>query len=131
MTPPPIAALHHIALIAADLDRSLAFYCDILGFTVTDRHFRADRNSWKVDLHHPAGIGIELFTFPGAPARPSRPEAQGLRHLAFATPDLDAAVASLRAQDIAVEPVRTDPYTGRRFTFFADPDGLPLEFYEI
>ncbi|MEV8465562.1 VOC family protein [Fluviibacterium sp. DFM31] len=125
-----LKALHHVALIASDLDASLAFYGDLLGFEVVDRNFRAARTSWKVDLRHPSGIGIELFTFPDAPPRPSRPEAQGLRHLAFAVTDLEAAIAPLKAAGIAVEPIRTDPYTGARFTFFPDPDGLPLEFYE-
>jgi glyoxylase I family protein len=126
-----IQALHHVAIIASDLDAALAFYGDLLGFDVIARNHRQDRNSWKVDLRHPSGIGIELFTFPDAPARPSRPEAQGLRHLAFAVPDLDAAIAPLTRAGSAVEPIRVDPYTGARFTFFPDPDGLPLEFYEV
>ncbi len=124
-----VARIHHIALIARDLDRSLAFY-RMLGFEVTDRNYREARRSWKVDLRHPSGIGLELFTFPDAPPRPS-PEAQGLRHLAFAVADLDREVAMLKASGIAAEPVRTDPYTGARFTFFKDPDGLPLELYEV
>ena len=123
-----IAGLHHVALIASDLDRSLAFY-GALGFEEIDRNFREARGSWKVDLRHPDGIQLELFTFPGAPRRPS-PEAEGLRHLAFAVADLDAALATLAARGIDAEPVRTDPYTGARFTFFKDPDGLPLELYE-
>ena len=128
---PPLAGVHHVAIIASDLETSLAFWQGALGLEVVDRNFRAERNSWKVDLRHPSGIGIELFTFPGAPERPSRPEAQGLRHIAFATPDLDAAVASLTARGIAVEPIRVDEFTGRRFTFCADPDRLPVEFYEV
>lgn len=121
--------LHHLAVIVSDLDRSLAFYCDALGFTVAARNHRAERQSWKVDLTHPSGAALEIFTFPGAPPRPS-PEAMGLRHLAFAVPDLDAAIAHLARHAIACEPIRTDPYTGARFTFFRDPDGLPLELYE-
>ncbi|MCA8881588.1 MAG: VOC family protein [Rhodobacteraceae bacterium] len=128
---PPISRLHHMAVIASDLDASLAFWCGALGFVEIARNFRDARNSWKVDLRHPSGIGIELFTFPGAPPRPSRPEAIGLRHIAFATPDIDATVERLEAKGVAVEPVRTDEYTGRRFTFCADPDGLPVEFYEV
>jgi glyoxylase I family protein len=79
----------------------------------------------------PDGGQIELFSFPGAPARPSYPEAQGLRHLAFATADIDAAVEQLESSGVRCEPVRTDDLTGRRFTFFADPDDLPLELYEV
>lgn len=126
-----IQSLHHVAIIASDLDISLAFYGDLLGFEIIARNHRPERNSWKVDLRHPSGIGIELFTFPDAPPRPSRPEARGLRHLAFAVADLDAAIAPLTDAGIDVEPVRVDPYTGARFTFFPDPDGLPLEFYEV
>lgn len=129
--PPPVSGLHHVAVIVSDLDRSLAFWQGAMGFQVIDRNFREARNSWKVDLGHASGVGIELFTFPGAPPRPTTPEAQGLRHIAFATPDIDAAVASLEAKGIAVEPIRVDEYTGRRFTFCADPDGLPVEFYEV
>ena len=91
--------------------------------------WREERLSWKCDL----ALGtsrIELFSFPDPPPRPSFPEAQGLRHLAFAVADLDAEVAALRAAGVAVEPVRVDEHTSRRFTFFADPDGLPLELYE-
>lgn len=92
---------------------------------------RAARDSYKLDLALPDGSQLELFSFPAPPPRPSRPEACGLRHLAFAVADLDAWVARLEAQGVAVEAVRVDEYTGRRFTFFADPDGLPLELYEV
>ncbi len=115
-------------IIASDLDDSLAFY-GALGFEVIARNFREDRKSWKVDLGHPSGVRLELFTFPDAPPRPS-PEAQGLRHLAFAVPDLDRELETLRRAGIEAEPVRIDPYTGARFTFFQDPDGLPIELYE-
>ncbi len=91
---------------------------------------RAARDSWKLDLALPDGSQIELFSFPNPPARPSRPEAQGLRHLAFAVDDVAACKQQLEAGGIEVEPIRVDEYTGRRFTFFADPDGLPLELYE-
>lgn len=123
-------SLHHAAIICSDYTRSKAFYCDLLGLRVLDENYRAARDSWKLDLALPDGGRIELFSFPNAPARVSRPEACGLRHLAFAVPDLDACVQTLRGAQIAVEPIRVDPYTGARFTFFADPDGLPLELYE-
>jgi len=122
-------AIHHIAIIGSDYARSRHFYVDILGFPVLNEVYRAERDSWKCDL----AVGdaqIELFSFPNPPPRPSRPEACGLRHLAFAVSDLDAEVARLENHGVACEPVRVDEYTDRRFTFFADPDGLPLELYE-
>ena len=121
--------IHHVAIICSDYDRSRRFYVEVLGFPVIREVFREERNSWKCDLDA-GNAQIELFSFPTPPPRPSYPEAAGLRHLAFSTPDLDAEVARLTALGIAVEPVRIDPYTDRKFTFFADPDGLPLEFYE-
>ncbi|WP_420141682.1 VOC family protein [Sphingomonas sp.] len=125
-----IEAIHHVALIASDYARSKRFYVDVLGFALVEEHCRAERESWKGDLAIGA-IRLELFSFPETPPRPTRPEAQGLRHLAFAVRDIDAAVARLTAHGVAAEPIRTDPYTGSRFTFFADPDGLPLELYEM
>ena len=125
-----ITGIHHVALICRDYARSRAFYVDLLGLEVIAETWRAARGSWKLDLAVPGGGQIELFSFPDPPARPSRPEACGLRHLAFATDDLEAEIARLEAAGLAVEPVRTDTLTGRRFTFFADPDGLPLELYE-
>jgi len=122
--------LHHTAIICTDIEAAKAFYVGVLGFTVVAEEFRATRNSWKCDLVN-GTVQLELFTFPNPPARPSHPEAAGLRHLAFAEPDLDAAVAHLAQSGIAVEPIRIDAATGRRFTFFADPDGLPLELYEV
>ena len=98
---------------------------------VVAEHYRAERRSWKLDLALPDGSQLELFSFPEAPVRPSRPEARGLRHLAFAVDDVEAWRARLIAAGVDVEPVRVDPYTGRRFTFFADPDDLPLELYEV
>jgi glyoxylase I family protein len=122
-----LRAIHHAALIASDYARSKAFYVDVLGLRVVAENSRAARQSWKLDLALPDGSQIELFSFPGAPPRPSRPEAQGLRHLAFHVDDLDAVVAHLNDHGVAVEPVRVDEFTGARYTFFADPDGLPLE----
>ncbi|WP_374438394.1 SMU1112c/YaeR family gloxylase I-like metalloprotein [Pseudomonas panipatensis] len=122
-------SVHHVALICSDYARSKRFYCDILGLRVVAETYRAARDSWKLDL----ALGdtqLELFSFPGAPPRPSYPEAQGLRHLAFAVEDVEAAAAELHAQGVLCEPIRQDELTGKRFTFFADPDGLPLELYE-
>ncbi|MCA0998712.1 VOC family protein [Alloyangia pacifica] len=122
--------LHHVALICGDYARSRAFYVDLLGLTVIAETHRAERDSWKLDLAVPGGGQLELFSFPDPPERVSRPEARGLRHLAFTVTDMDAAVARLEAAGVTVEPVRVDALTGKRFTFFADPDGLPLELYE-
>lgn len=122
--------IHHVAIICSDYERSKAFYTQVLGLRIVDENYRAARQSWKLDLALPDGGQIELFSFPGAPARPTTPEAQGLRHLAFAVADLDAACARLESHGVTVEPIRVDEFTGRRFTFFPDPDGLPLELYE-
>ncbi len=125
-----ITDIHHVAIIASDYSRSRKFYTEVLGLAIIAENFRAERNSYKLDLRVGASTQIELFSFPNPPPRPSRPEACGLRHLAFSVTDLDAAIAHLNTHDVAVEPIRIDEYTGRRFTFFADPDGLPLELYE-
>jgi glyoxylase I family protein len=122
--------IHHAAIICADYESSKRFYVECLGLRIVAENFREQRNSYKLDLALPDGGQIELFSFPGAPARPSYPEAQGLRHLAFAVADVDACKAKLESMGIAVEAVRMDEYTGKRFVFFADPDGLPLELYE-
>ena len=123
-------AIHHVAIICSDYERSKHFYVDVLGLEVVAEHYREERQSYKLDLRVGGRYQIELFSFPAPPPHPTRPEACGLRHLAFAVADLDAGVRALEHRDIAVEPVRVDPLTGRRFTFFADPDGLPLELYE-
>lgn len=127
MTP---LCIHHAAIICSDYVRSKRFYTEVLGLRIVAETYREARESWKLDLALPDGSQIELFSFPGAPARPSWPEAQGLRHLAFVVADLDQSVADLKARGIEVEPVRIDELTGARFTFFADPDGLPLELVE-
>jgi glyoxylase I family protein len=119
-----------VAVICTDYARSRDFYVRVLGLPVIAENFREERGSWKLDLAVPGGGQVELFSFPGVPPRPSRPEAAGLRHLAFAVTDLAAEVAALEREGVDVEPVRVDPYTGRRFTFISDPDGLPLELYE-
>ena len=125
-----ILGVHHVALICSDYQASKRFYADILGFPIIAETYRSERASYKLDLALPGGGQIELFSFPGAPRRPSYPEACGLRHLAFAVGNLDDAVGALAARGVPVEEIRVDELTGRRFTFFADPDGLPLEFYE-
>lgn len=127
---PALQGIHHVALICSDYPRSRAFYVDILGLAVLAEQHRAERGSWKLDLALPDGGQLELFSFPAPPPRPSRPEAQGLRHLAFRVATLDPIIAHLAAHGVACEPIRVDAGTGRRFTFFADPDGLPLELYE-
>ncbi|WP_298931779.1 VOC family protein [uncultured Ramlibacter sp.] len=122
--------LHHAAIICSDYAVSKRFYTQVLGLRVVAENFRSDRNSHKLDLALPDGTQIELFSFPGAPPRPSYPEARGLRHLAFEVDDVAQCKQRLESMGIAVEAVRTDEYTQRRFVFFADPDGLPLELYQ-
>ena len=124
------SGLHHVAIIASDYPRSKHFYTQVLGLPVIAEVYREARDSWKLDLRLSDGTQIELFSFPSPPPRVSRPEACGLRHLALRVPDIEVAVRQLRQHEVAVEPIRIDEYTGKRFTFFADPDGLPLELYE-
>jgi glyoxylase I family protein len=126
-----ISGIHHIAIIASDYERSKRFYTEVLGLRVLAEVYREARDSWKLDLQVSDGVQIELFSFPSPPPRVSRPEACGLRHLAFVVPDIEQAIASLQNHSVEVEAVRVDEYTGKRFTFFADPDGLPLELYEV
>ncbi|OSM98097.1 MULTISPECIES: VOC family protein [Lonsdalea] len=125
-----LQGIHHIAIIASDYERSKRFYCGLLGFTLQHEIYRAARDSWKGDLALNGHYVIELFSFPDAPSRVSRPEAQGLRHLAFAVEDIAQAVSELTRLGVNCEPIRIDEETGQRFTFFADPDDLPLELYE-
>src|SRR5262245_45669432 len=125
-----ILRTHHVAIICSDYERSRRFYTTMLGLDVISEIYRAERQSFKLDLRLPDGTQIELFSFPDPPSRLTYPKACGLRHLAFEVPDVAAAVAELEGQGVKVEPVRVDEHTGRRFTFFADPDGLPLELYE-
>jgi glyoxylase I family protein len=122
--------IHHIAIICSDYKLSKHFYTEVLGLQVLAENFRIDRNSYKLDLLLPDGGQIELFSFPNAPPRPSYPEAQGLRHLAFAVEDILQWKKKLESMSIPVEEVKIDEYTDRRFVFFTDPDGLPLELYE-
>ena len=126
-----INRIHHIAIICSDYNQSKRFYTDVLGMTIIKETFRAERNSYKLDLALNGVYTIELFSFPSPPQRVSRPEAAGLRHLAFEVDHLDDTVVLLHQKNITAEPVRTDEITGKRFTFVADPDDLPIEFYEI
>ena len=125
-----LSRIHHAAIICADYEVSKRFYTEVLGLEVLAEHYRAERRSYKLDLALPDGSQIELFSFPDPPPRPSHPEARGLRHLAFEVDDVAGCKTQLEAKGVAVEPVRIDEYTGKRFVFFADPDGLPLELYE-
>jgi glyoxylase I family protein len=127
---PGLQRIHHTAIICSDYQRSKEFYTGVLGLPVIAENYREPRRSWKLDLALPEGGQIELFSFPDPPPRPGRPEACGLRHLAFAVDDVDAWSQYLESRGVPVEGIRVDEYTGRRFTFFADPDGLPLELYE-
>ncbi len=125
-----LKSIHHVAIICSDYQRSKHFYTQILGLRAIAENYRPERNSYKLDLGLPDGSQLELFSMPGAPPRPSYPEAQGLRHLAFAVDSVDEAAAYMSAHGLEVETIRTDEYTGRKFTFFADPDKLPIELYE-
>lgn len=129
-SPLPLSGIHHVALITVDYRRAKYFYLEVLGAEIINETYRAERDSHKLDLRLPGGIQLELFSFPSPPARPSYPEACGLRHLALATPDLDACVNMLEERGALPEPIRIDAVTGARFTFLSDPDGTPIELYE-
>lgn len=122
-------SMHHIAIIASNYEVSKNFYVNILGLEVIRENYREERDSYKLDLKF-GHSEIELFSIPKAPKRPSYPEACGLRHLAFRIDNIEDAIAELNANGIPTEPIRIDEYTGRKFTFFSDPDGLPLELHE-
>lgn len=126
-----INKVHHIAIIASDYTKSKQFYINVLGLTIIQEIYREDRQSYKLDLALNGEYIIELFSFPNPPKRPSRPEATGLRHLAFEVINLDETVAFLNTKNIESEPIRIDEMTQKRFTFIADPDALPIEFYEL
>jgi glyoxylase I family protein len=125
-----VSGIHHVAIICANYERSKHFYTKVMGFQIVAEHYRKERKSWKLDLAIGDRYAVELFSFPDTPARVSRPEACGLRHLAFAVEDIELAIQSLKNNGILTEPVRTDEYTGKKFTFFTDPDNLPLELYQ-
>lgn len=126
-----IQGVHHIAVIASDYQKSKSFYTDVLGAQIIQETYRGERDSYKLDLCFPDGSQIELFSFPFSPARLTQPEACGLRHLAFKVADIKQAVNALQLKGIVCEPIRLDGLTGKQFTFFRDPDDLPLELYEI
>ncbi|MBQ9174792.1 MAG: VOC family protein [Bacteroidales bacterium] len=123
--------VHHVAVICSDYWGSLRFYTEVLGLRVMAEHYRAERDSYKTDLALGEEFVIELFSFPSPPPRPTRPEAAGLRHLAFGVRDIEKEAARLESSGIVHEPIRTDPFTGKKFLFFFDPDDLPLELYEL
>ncbi|WP_323845422.1 VOC family protein [Microbulbifer magnicolonia] len=126
-----LEGIHHAAIICSDYRVSKHFYAGILGLEIIAENYRQARDSYKLDLRLPDGSQIELFSFPDRPPRPSYPEALGLRHLAFRVGNVEQSVAQLASAGVEVEPIRVDEYTGKKFTFFTDPDGLPLELYEI
>ncbi|UOY91924.1 VOC family protein [Ectobacillus sp. JY-23] len=123
--------IHHVAVICSNYEISKQFYTEVLGFKIVNEVYRKERDSYKLDLAVNGLYQIELFSFPNPPARPSFPEATGLRHLAFETECVETAAATLKEHGIQVEEIRIDPITGKKFTFFQDPDGLPLEIYEV
>lgn len=125
-----LKSIHHAAIICSDYEKSKHFYTKILALEIIAENYRAARDSFKLDLKLPNGGQIELFSFPNSPARPSFPEALGLRHLAFCVDSVESISDHLKSKNIAVEPIRIDEYTNRKYTFFSDPDGLPLELYE-
>ena len=122
--------IHHIAIICKDYAVSKKFYTEILGFKIEQEIYRKERDSYKLDLSLNGKYVIELFSFPHPPSRPSRPEAAGLRHIAFEVDDIDITVTELNKHHVVAEPIRVDEFTGKRFTFIADPDDLPIEFYQ-
>lgn len=123
--------IHHIAIICSDYEISKKFYTETLGLEIVREVYREERESYKLDLALNGNYIIELFSFPDPPKRLSQPEAVGLRHLAFEVENLEEAIRDLNKNHVVTEPIRIDEFTGKRFTFFSDPDGLPLELYEI
>lgn len=128
---PGIQSLHHIAIICSDYEKSKRFYTEILGFQVKNEVYREERQSYKLDLSLNGHYLIELFSFPNPPNRLSRPESTGLRHIAFGVNNIEESCLFLKDNQIDTEAIRIDEYTGRKFTFFSDPDNLPIELYEI
>lgn len=125
-----INGIHHVAIICSNYETSKKFYTNILGLKIINETYRKDRKSYKLDLAVGDKYQIELFSFLEAPKRPSYPEARGLRHLAFEIDSIEQAITELADKNVAVEPIRVDEITGKKFTFFSDPDDLPIELYE-
>ena len=126
-----LKGVHHIAIICSNYEKSKDFYTNTLGLSIVREVYREQRQSYKLDLALNDAYIIELFSFPNPPARPSRPESCGLRHLAFSVNNIQESVAALTTKGVELEPIRIDEFTNKKFTFFADPDGLPIELYEI
>lgn len=126
-----INSIHHVAIICSDYTVSKHFYTEVLGFEIIREVYRKERDSYKLDLNVNGHYAIELFSFPAPPKRISRPEATGLRHLAFEVDSILEAIQYLSSKNITAEPIRIDEFTGKQFTFINDPDNLPIEFYEI
>ena len=126
-----IKGIHHVAVLTDDFEKSKKFYTEILGFTILAETYREERKSYKLDLAINGVYQIELFSFPEFKERQSFPEAKGLRHLAFAVDDIEEAVNELISKKVILEEIRTDELTNKRFCFFSDPNGQPLELYEI
>jgi len=125
-----LKSIHHVAIICSDYEASKKFYTEILGLEIVAEHYRAERQSYKLDLKLDNDYVIELFSFTNPPRRTSRPEAVALRHLAFGVSNIEKSIQHLKEYGVECEPIRVDEFTGKRFTFFSDPDGLPLELYE-
>lgn len=125
----PFTLIHHVAIIVSDYPKSRAFYVDTLGFKVKSEHYREEKDDWKLDLYL-GDCELEIFGIKNAPPRPSYPEACGLRHLAFKVDNIDQVVEELTLRGVVCEPIRNDTFTGKKMTFFQDPEGLPLELHE-
>lgn len=125
-----LSRIHHIAIIVSDYEVSKDFYVNKLGFQIIRENYRPERNDWKLDLRVNEATELEIFGVKNPPARVTRPEAAGLRHLAFFTDNIEETVAELKEKGIMTEPIRVDEFSGKKFTFFADPDGLPIELHE-
>lgn len=122
--------IHHVAIICSNYEKSKKFYTDILGLKIINEIYRKDRKSYKLDLAVGDKYQIELFSFPESRERPSYPEARGLRHLAFEIDNIEKTIRELADKNVAAQPIRVDEITGKKFTFFSDPDNLPIELYE-
>ena len=125
-----LSEIHHVAIIVSNYSVSRDFYVNKLKFPVIRENYREDKEDWKLDLRVNATTELEIFAPKNPPARLSYPEACGLRHLAFNTEDIEKTVEELNLLGIDCEPIRLDTFTGRKMTFFSDPDGLPLELHE-